>query len=114
MTSPAVASVAIEATRLVYDAGTGSLKPARSRSRFIRGPIPYGWLKTAFLLPGKAGQVAISIWFVVGLRGSLTVRVTGEAVELAGCSRQAYNRGLVSLELAGLIAVLRHPGHDLS
>ena len=61
-------------------------------------------------LPGKAGAVGIALWFLAGVKNSMTFKVTAEAVPVAACSRQAFSRGLDALEDANLVTVRRRLG----
>ena len=84
--------------------------PGRRRERFLKGPIPMWWLEVASRLPGQALQVAITLWFKVGLTCSDTVTLSNEAVEPLGVSRQSKARALMLLEEAGLILCQRSTG----
>lgn len=101
---------AIPATRYVYNPDTSQFTARAITKKFIKGPIPFDWLQTANALPGKAGQVGIALWFLVGVKKSSTVKITAEAERLAGCTRQTFAKGLAALESAGLVAVERKPG----
>lgn len=78
--------------------------------RFIQGPIPYDWVKRANQLPGKAGSVGISLWFLKGVKKSDTFLLTQEFDALAGCGRKAIYHALDELEEAGLIKVSSRAG----
>jgi hypothetical protein len=78
--------------------------------RFICGPIPFDWIQKANTLPGKAGAVGLALWFIKGVKRASTFAVTAEAEALAGCSRQAFARGLDALAFSGLIHIVRCPG----
>lgn len=75
---------------------------------FLRGPIPWWWLKAAMALPGRALAVGLACWLQAGLRGSradLPVNLSR-----AGIPRTSAARGLAALERAGLVRVHRHRG----
>jgi DNA-binding transcriptional ArsR family regulator len=59
-------------------------------------------------LPGKAMQVAIHVWRELELAKSneVSISMTG----MIGISRFAASRGLVRLEKAGLVSVVRRAG----
>jgi DNA-binding MarR family transcriptional regulator len=79
--------------------------------RFLKGPIPWDWLRQAGELPGKALHVGICIWLEVGMKRSANVKVSLSKVgREMGCDRTTASRGLQHLETAGLINVDRHPG----
>jgi len=93
----------------------GSLNSRRSRGpkrhgSFLKGPIPWDWLKTAATQPGKALHVAIVIWRLAGFTGSNSVRLTRGALDDLGVQRLSAYRGVQALERAGLVAVERHRG----
>lgn len=61
-------------------------------------------------LPGKAMQVAIRLWFEAGLAKSDRVKISMTGMAKKGISRFAASRGLVALEKARLVSVVRHAG----
>ena len=90
-------------------------KPQQRRLRndwFIKGPIPWTWIRTACRLPGKAPIVGLALWFWSGLSKTdeLTVRY-GDLREL-GVGRKAAYRCLQHLERARLVTVRRSPGRS--
>jgi hypothetical protein len=91
-----------------------SKKPPRHKAgeKFLRGPIPWNWLAQAARLPGKASQVAITVWFLAGIKDRRTVALSGSVLEDLGVDRFAKYRGLEALEKAGLVSVSRHPGRN--
>lgn len=95
--------------RHVFNASTGQFQPHQSKERFVRS-IPFDWLRRCNRLSGKTTTVALALWFLAGVKKSMTFRLTAEAVDLAGCSRGALYHGLKSLEAAGLIAIGRRVG----
>jgi len=80
------------------------------RGSFLKGPIPWQWLKTASMQPGKALHVGIAIWRLAGLTASNSVRLTRGALADLGVQRLSAYRGVQALERAGLIVVERHRG----
>ncbi len=82
----------------------------RLGERFLKGPIPWNWLKVATALPGQALQVAMALWFLVGMKKVATVALSGAVLRDLGVSRYAGYRGLTALEGAGLVSVERHAG----
>jgi hypothetical protein len=77
---------------------------------FLRGPIPLWWLNRAGRLPGRGLQVAIRLWFLVGVTYSLEVRLNQSKLLDIGLGRDSARRGLAALESNGLISVVRHSG----
>ena len=80
--------------------------------KFLKGPIPLEWLKQAAPLSGKAMQIALCIWFLIGVKRDNTVKLSYKLLKEFGVSRSSSYRGLEALENAGLIAIERHPGRS--
>ncbi len=78
--------------------------------RFIRGPIPYEWLRVALSFGGKAGNLAWAIWWLVGVERSSRVRLTARVLRDFGISTRATRRLLGGFESAGLVQVDRRRG----
>ena len=81
--------------------------------KFLRGPIPWGWLIAAARASGRGSgfKVALALWHLSGLaHQSRTIDLQGRALRDFGVDRHAAYRGLANLEQAGLVAVERHPG----
>lgn len=96
--------------RLRYNADTGTHEESASVEKFIKGPIPLDWISRANALPGKAGAVGLALWFLAGVQGSRTVKLTGEVERIAGCGRKAVYAAIAALETAKLIVSARKPG----
>lgn len=80
---------------------------------FLCGPIPWNWLTHASQKGGKGSaiQVALAIWFLSGLNHkSATVKLTRKTLKSLGVERNAGYRGLQSLEISGLVSVVRKKG----
>src|SRR5262249_17514423 len=92
-----------------------SRRPPRHRQgdRFLKGPIPWSWLRHAFPLPGKALHVALLLWREAGCRRSRTVSLCLTSALPEGLSRQSARRGLRQLAGAGLVTVRQRPGRGL-
>lgn len=103
------ANAEVPVTRYVYDRRQSTFTQ-RSTHRFIRGPIPFDWMKKANRLPGKAGIVGMALWFLRGVKLSPTFTLTREFDELTGCQRKAIYAALKALESAQLIRVVRRDG----
>ena len=84
--------------------------PTKNTEKFIKGPIPLKWITKANALPGKTGNVGIALWFLVGIKGSNTFKITREVETIAACNRKALYQALSRLEEAMLIKVERSPG----
>src|SRR5262245_12025430 len=92
-----------------------SRKPPRHRAgeKFLKGPIPWAWLERAFVLPGKALQVALLLWREAGCRRCRTVRLCLRGDLPPGLNRQAARRGLRQLAGAGLVSIRQLRGRGL-
>lgn len=75
---------------------------------FLRGPIPGSWLSSAASLNVRALRVALAIWCEVGMRKSVTIRLTAAMRNRFSIGRPGP--GLRDLEGAGLVSVDRPPG----
>lgn len=82
----------------------------RQNSKFLRGPIPWDWLAKAAQQPGKALQVAVTIWFLHGFKQTRIIALSPKRLLECGVDRCSAYRGLKALEKAGLVAVERHKG----
>ncbi|MGH7135916.1 MAG: hypothetical protein ACREHD_09260 [Pirellulales bacterium] len=80
--------------------------------RFLWGPLPLSWFATAGNLPGRALHVGLVLWWLSGVKKDRTVKWESTAAEPWGLNRWAAHRGLAALELAGLVAIERHPGRS--
>ena len=94
--------------KLVWDSGKGEFVSTRkaARVRFVKGPLPLPWLRSAAALPGKALHVGLAIWYQHGLQWSDTRHtVSNELAAEFGADRYAKKRALLQLERAGLVKV---------
>jgi hypothetical protein len=84
-------------------------KPA---GRFLKGPIPWPWLRVAILLrrQGSVLELGLLLWLEAGITRSPTVRVNLSRLEDLGISRRCAFRALRKLEGAGLVSVRRKRG----
>ena len=89
-----------------------SKKSGRHTKRFIKGPIPLGWIKKAAGMEGKTLHVAVVLWFLAGFKRSRKVALSQSKLKLFNVSRQASYRALSRLESAGLVSVERHQGRS--
>jgi len=99
------------ATRFLrFDPVSRTYRGAPKTEKFVRGPIPLWWITAANQLRGKAGSVALGLWFLKGVQGSNRIKLTSEVKQIAGCGRVAVSKGLAALEGAGLVKVHPLPG----
>lgn len=89
-------------------------KPPRHKpgELFLRGPIPLDWLAAAAHQPGKSLHVGLGLWFLAGIKKSREIALSGSVLRGLGVKRHSGYRGLVWLEQAGLVRVVRHSGRN--
>ncbi len=100
----------LASTMRSFDKAKPSVPRHRGGELFVRGPIPWAWLKAAARLPGRGLHVGIVLWLESGLRKSAVVALSQQRLHELGVERHAGYRGLSSLEQADLVDVRRHPG----
>jgi hypothetical protein len=83
----------------------------RQSTRYLR-PVPLVWLQAAARLPGRALQVGLALWYLVGVTKSTTVRLSSVRLVGFGVDRSAKRRALTALAGAGLIALDQAPGRN--
>jgi len=82
----------------------------RGHRRFLKGPIPWEWVKKAGRLPGKALAVGMTLWLWAGMKRSQHIILSVSSLSEMGIQRNAAYRAMKELEGAGLISVVRHTG----
>jgi len=82
----------------------------RSSGLFLKGPIPFDWLKKANELGGSTGIIATGLWFYVGLNNSKSFKVDSKLDQLTGVARQTRQHALRKLQQAGLVELSQHHG----
>ncbi|MCB1086061.1 MAG: hypothetical protein KDM63_03375 [Verrucomicrobiae bacterium] len=78
--------------------------------RFVRGPIPLGWLAKAFALTPSAMKCAAALYYQRGLCRNTRFKVEPARFRELGINGTARHRGLNELAKAGLIEVEQCPG----
>lgn len=101
--------VATQAYRWDQKASSFVSSPA-DRIKFLKGPVPWSWIKAAARLPGSALTVGLTLWRLSGATKSKTVHLANSETEVLGVGRSANSRALLALEQAGLVIVERRPG----
>ncbi len=93
---------------------SSSRRPPRHRKgeHFLKGPVPCTWLEQAAVLPGKALHIGLALWFMAGMTKSQTVKLSRSLAAQFGTLPDASRRALSTLEKAGLVSVIRHPGRS--
>ena len=79
-------------------------------SRFVRGPIPFDWLRVALAFGGKAGNLSWAMWWLAGMERTNPIKLTRRVLLDFGISPRAARRLLIDFERAGLVAVDRKRG----
>lgn len=88
-------------------------KPKRSPS-FLKGPIPWPWIRTAVKLPGKALAIGLMLWLESGMKRRKSIHfVLTRAVKI-GIPHSTARRAIRELEQARLIRVKRRPGRGIN
>ena len=92
----------------------------RRYRRFIRGPIPEGWMQRASAISPTAGLVGLILWSVAyenklfGLSGrkyrSEPIKITNQMCDKYGISKQAKMVALKKMADAGLIRLRKPQG----
>ena len=83
---------------------TTSARRGRSQQPFLRGPVPLWWLARAAAARGSEVTVGLSLWFMRGVApGKPDIKVTAAVRKRLGLSADQMRRGLLGLELAGLV-----------
>jgi hypothetical protein len=96
--------------RRIMSATTAKLTRQRS-ARYLR-PVPMVWLEAAARLPGRALQVGLALWYLVGVTKCTTVRLSSVRLAGFGVDRSAKRRALTALAGAGLITLDQTPGRN--
>jgi hypothetical protein len=78
---------------------------SKTHRLFIKGPIPFDWLRKANALGGSAGAVASGLWFYAGLNASKRFKIDGRLDQLCGLTRQTRHHILQRLHYARLIVL---------
>jgi hypothetical protein len=92
--------------------GKRAARPGR-RDRFLKGPVPWGWLSRAMRLPGKALAVGLMLWLQRGMTGRPTVLFCLARAASEGVPTTTARRAIRELEQAGLVTIRRRPGRGL-
>lgn len=87
--------------------------PRYCRNDFLKGPIPWDWLRQAAVLPGQSLIVGLIAWREAGIVQSMTVSLRPARYRQCGVSQPAAARAVRNLESAGLVRVIRRPGRCL-
>lgn len=78
--------------------------------KFIKGPLPLDWFIVAAGLPCGATHLALVLWYLVGLKKSMTVSLPNKPLQEMKIGKATKRRALKALEGAGLIRVVQKVG----
>lgn len=81
--------------------------------RFLKGPVPWLWLKRAMALPGKALAVGLILWQEAGCQKNRTVYFSLARAAADGIPPTTARRAIRALERARLVTICRKPGRGL-
>jgi hypothetical protein len=105
------------ATADAQPAATPTPRQRRRRSRrpdrFLKGPVPWPWLLSAMVLPGKALAVGLMLWLQSGITGNRTLTFCLSRAAGDGIPMTTARRAMKALERAGLVSIRRMPGRGL-
>jgi hypothetical protein len=90
--------------------GLAQLPRVKRGEPFICGPIPLKWTQQALSIGGKAGNVALALWWLVGLKKTTKVRLTAQVLGKFRVSPRSARRLVDQFERAGLVRVDRKRG----
>jgi hypothetical protein len=82
----------------------------RTSKLFLKGPIPFDWLKVANSLGGSTGIIATGLWLYVGLTNSKRFKIDSKLDQFAGVTRQTRQNALQKLQQAGLVQIIQSHG----
>jgi DNA-binding transcriptional ArsR family regulator len=100
---------------LTWDPRSGKFQRGKNAAdrRFLRGPVPLGWLEAAARLPGSTLAVGVALWQLAGLRGTREgLALSTERLAPFGVSRHSKDRALRALLAAGLVDIERKRGRS--
>ena len=84
-------------------------KPKKTRGLFVKGPIPYEWVKNA--CKAGAGDLAWYLWHKKGILGdNASIQIRPAELKTLGLGDRKRQRQTDKLENAGLVSVERGPG----
>jgi hypothetical protein len=90
-----------------------SPQPVASSNHYLRGPIPWNWLKAAIAVGSGALAAGLAIWHFRALKKTTTFSVSlYQLGKWTGQSEKVMREGLHRLEHAELVKVERPPGRS--
>ena len=100
----------IPTIKLHYDKKSGDMIEVQKTEAFLKGPIPISWLNRAARLPGKSINVALAIFWMVGMCKTYQITLSKIALKNFHISADAALDALRRMEEAGLIKLQKSPG----
>ncbi len=89
----------------------GGRQTSRARSRFVKGPLPMGWIRAATRCgDAKALPVLLALKAKADAGRETWVKPPAMALQDLGIGRMARSRAIAALERAGLVEVRRRRG----
>jgi hypothetical protein len=103
----------IEASALPWTCPTPQSKKSATSGHYLRGPIPWSWLKAAIELGSGALTAGLAIWHLRTLRKTTTFAASlNQLSKWTEQSEKVMREGLHRLERARLVAVERPVGRS--
>lgn len=81
---------------------------------FLKGPIPYPWIRSASKLGGKSLHVGVLLWMISGMQKNKTFKLQLKFFRDCKISRTTLYSSLRNLESIGLIIVHKSTGKTSS
>ncbi len=98
-------------TRMVMRERAMAPQAARYRSKFVKGPLPMGWIGAAIRCgDSKALPVLLALKAKADATRQTWVKPPAAILQDLGIDRMARSRAIAALERAGLIEVRRRRG----
>ena len=80
-------------------------------NEYLRGPIPWLWLRSAYTITPSCLMVALGLWHWRALNKATTFKLTmNRLAEFVGLSYRTVQRMVKIMVEAGMIEVRRNPG----
>ena len=77
---------------------------------FLKGPVPYPWIRSASKIGGKTLHVGVLLWMISGMQKNKTFKLQLKFFEDCGISRTTLYSSLHKLQEENLIQLLKTRG----
>jgi hypothetical protein len=84
----------------------------RKGQAFIKGPIPFEWMRIASRCGGRGTDVGLLLWYAAGWQRKNPVKLTASISKQLGVHPKTVKRVLVKMEQCGLIEAEFHRGRS--